>query len=204
MPAKKFEPIKGQASQYYNKKIPSHYNYILKNSHDEFKGTLVFATERGNMNAFRRDCQKATLSDQQVIKKIWVYFTNWCLPKDVRALLRVIREILGIFKSRWGIETSYRMIDEFYVPTSSKIPSVRYFFFIFQALKYNYWALTNLVLTFQLNLKKSQITVRCAIFKFEISLILTQTPNHSNKPPPKTKRSSKFVRIRKFFRRNQN
>lgn len=202
MPAKKFEPIKKLALQYYNKKIPNHYNYILKNSCDEFKGTLIFATERGNLNVSRRDCQKAALSDKQVVKKIWVYFTNWCLPKDVRAHLRAIREIPGIYKSRWGIETSYRMIDEFHIPTSSKTPSIRYFFFIFQALMYNCWIITNLVLTFKLNLKRSQITVRCATFKFEIGLILTQTPNHSKKPPPKTKKSSKFARIRKFFRRN--
>ncbi|MHA1381618.1 MAG: hypothetical protein ACTSRG_24890 [Candidatus Helarchaeota archaeon] len=32
MPAKKFEPIKKLALQYYDKKIPSHYNYILNNS----------------------------------------------------------------------------------------------------------------------------------------------------------------------------
>ncbi|MHA1377364.1 MAG: hypothetical protein ACTSRG_03170 [Candidatus Helarchaeota archaeon] len=29
MPAKKFEPVKRLALQYYNKKIPSYYNYIL-------------------------------------------------------------------------------------------------------------------------------------------------------------------------------
>ncbi|MHA1386142.1 MAG: hypothetical protein ACTSR3_20505, partial [Candidatus Helarchaeota archaeon] len=66
------------------------------------------------------------------------------------------------------------------------------------------WVLTNLVLTFQLNLKSSQITVRCATFKFEIGLILTQTLNHSKKPLPKTKKSSEFGRIRKFFRRILN
>ncbi|MHA1380959.1 MAG: transposase [Candidatus Helarchaeota archaeon] len=204
IPAKKFEPIKKLALQYYDKRIPSHYNYIIENSDDKFEGTLIFATEKGNLNKFRRDCQKVALSNQQVIKKIWVYFTNWHLPKDVRARLQAIREIPGMYKSRWEIETSYRIIDEFHVPTCSKTPSVRYFFFMFQALMYNCWVLTNLVLTFNLNLKRSQITVRYATFKFEIGLILTQTSNHSNKPPPKTKKSSKFARIRKFFRRNQN
>ncbi|MHA1386362.1 MAG: hypothetical protein ACTSR3_21620, partial [Candidatus Helarchaeota archaeon] len=87
MPAKKFEPIKKLALEYYNKKTPNHYNYIINNSRDGFKGTITFATERGNLNKFRCDCQKAALSDKQVIKKIWVYFTNWCLPKDVRARL---------------------------------------------------------------------------------------------------------------------
>ncbi|MHA1383182.1 MAG: transposase [Candidatus Helarchaeota archaeon] len=137
MPAKKFEPVKRLTLQYYNKKIPSHYNYILKNSNDEFEGTLIFATEKGNLNNFRRDCQQAALTDQQVIKKIWVYFTNLSLPKEVRAHLRIIREIPGICKSRWGIETSYRIIYEFRISTSSKNASTRYFFFIFQVLMYN-------------------------------------------------------------------
>ncbi|MHA1377405.1 MAG: hypothetical protein ACTSRG_03375 [Candidatus Helarchaeota archaeon] len=34
MPTKKFEPVKKLTLQYYNKKIPSHYNYILKISND--------------------------------------------------------------------------------------------------------------------------------------------------------------------------
>ncbi|MHA1381926.1 MAG: transposase [Candidatus Helarchaeota archaeon] len=137
MPVKKFEPIKKLALQYYNKRIPSHYKYVLKNSRDEFEGTLIFATEKGNLNLFRRDCQKAALSDQQVIKKIWVYFTNLSLPKDVRARLRIILEIPRIYKSRWEIETSYHMIDEFRISTSSKTASIQYFFFIFQVLMYN-------------------------------------------------------------------
>ncbi|MHA1381226.1 MAG: hypothetical protein ACTSRG_22905 [Candidatus Helarchaeota archaeon] len=204
MPAKKFMLIRKSALQYYNKKIPSYCNYTLKKSREDYNGTVIFATKRGNVNIFRRDCQKAALSDKQVIERIWVYFTNWCLPKYVRDRLQAIREIPGIYKSRWGIETSYRMIDEFHVPTCSKTPSIQYFFFIFQALMYNCRVLTNLVLTFRLNLKRSQIPVRCATFKFEIGLLFIQTPNHSKKPPPKTRKSSIIAPIRKFFRRILN
>jgi len=144
MPAKKFEPVKKLALQYYNIKIPSHYKYILKNSDDEFEGALIFATVRENLNIFRCDCQKAALSDQQVINKIWVYFTNWCLSKDVRVRFRISREIPGIYKFRWGIETSYRMVGEFHIFASLETASIRYFFFIFQALMYDCWVLKNL------------------------------------------------------------
>ncbi|MHA1301556.1 MAG: hypothetical protein ACTSO9_19205 [Candidatus Helarchaeota archaeon] len=45
------------------------------------------------------------------------------IPKDIRVRLRAIREIPRVYKSRWGIEASYRIIDEFHIPTSLKTPS---------------------------------------------------------------------------------
>lgn len=203
MPAKKVRPIKGLSWQYYTKQIPNYQDYTLGNIDDEFKGTVIFATRRGNLNAFRRECQNAALSEKQVIKKIWVYFTNWRPPKERRVRLREIRVIPGIYKSRWGIETAYRMIKKFRVPTCSKIPSTRYFLFLFQAFMYNCWVLTNLVLILRFNTGKDRPPLTHSAFTFELRLIWTQWFMASQQPPPKAKKSPMLARIRSFFRRDR-
>ena len=204
MAAKKTNPMKELTWEYFNKTIPSHHQYIIKNAHDEFKGTVIFATEEGNLNSFRRTCQNASLPAPKIIKKIWTYFTNKQLPSELHARLCMIREIPGIYKSRWGIETSYKMLDKFHVPSSSKIPVTRYFLYIFQAIMYNCWVVTNLILTLHHFIKKKGLPRPCDTFKFEIRMIWTQVDFTSQKPPPSSKKSSLVTRIKNFFRRDQN
>lgn len=204
MAAKKTAPMKELVWEYYSKEIPSHHEYTMKNVHDKFKGMVIFATEDGNLNSFRRTCQNASFPTPKIIKKIWTYFTNKLFPRDPHACLRMIREIPGIYKSRWGIETSYKMIDKFHIPTSSKIPSTRYFLFIFQAVMYNCWVVTNLILTLHHFPKNKGLPLPCDTFKFEIRMIWTQVRATSQKLPPNAKKSSILTRIKKFFRRDQN
>ncbi|MGQ9514450.1 MAG: transposase [Thermoproteota archaeon] len=51
-----------------------------------------------------------------------------------------MRELL---KSRWGIETSYRMLNKFLARTTSKIYGIRKLYFYLAILLYNLWVLLN-------------------------------------------------------------
>jgi len=203
MPAKKTNPIKELAWQYYNKESGADQGYTLRSGHEKFTGSVIFATKRGNLNAFRRQCQGAALSRPQVLKKIWVYFTNWKPPTEPQAHLRMIREIPGIYKSRWGIETAYRMIGKFHVPTCSRAPSVRFFLFLFQAFMYNCWVVTNLILILRFNVRKDRPVLTQTVFRFEIDLFWIQSGAPAQEPPPPAKKPSLLARFKNIFRRDR-
>ncbi len=51
--------------------------------------------------------------------------------------------ILRLFKNRWGIETSYRMSNQFLIKTTSRNYVVRLFYYLFACLVYNSWVMYN-------------------------------------------------------------
>jgi hypothetical protein len=51
-----------------------------------------------------------------------------------------------LFRRRWAVENSYRVIKSFLPKTTSKDYRVRLFYFLFAVLLYNAWELTNLLL----------------------------------------------------------
>ena len=53
------------------------------------------------------------------------------------------KDFLSSNKKRWGIETSYRMIGQFYPKTTSNSYAVRVFYFVLAVLLYNVWVLLN-------------------------------------------------------------
>jgi len=53
------------------------------------------------------------------------------------------KRILKLYKKRWGIETSYRMIGQFCPKTTSNDYAVRVFYFVLAVLLYNVWVLLN-------------------------------------------------------------
>ncbi len=62
--------------------------------------------------------------------RLFVFATNTDIkPARVRRL----------FRKRWGIETSYRMINKFLARTTSKLYSVRRPYFYLAILMYNMW-----------------------------------------------------------------
>jgi hypothetical protein len=66
--------------------------------------------------------------------KLFIFATNTSLkPKRIRKL----------FKKRWGIETSYRMIRQFQAKTTSKLYTLRKLYFYLAVLLYNIWVLLN-------------------------------------------------------------
>lgn len=53
------------------------------------------------------------------------------------------KTILKLYKKRWGIETSYRMIGQFQSKTTSNSYAIRVFYFVLAVLLYNIWVLLN-------------------------------------------------------------
>jgi len=51
--------------------------------------------------------------------------------------------ILKLFKKRWGIETGYRMSNQFLIKTTSKNYIIRLFYYLFACLVYNAWVMYN-------------------------------------------------------------
>ncbi len=89
----------------------------------------------------RRKDQQATFRLVSVYGKkknrwiLYTFATNTNLqPKD----------ILRMFKKRWGIETGYRMIRKFLAKTTSKRRNIRLLYFYLAVLLYNLWVLMNL------------------------------------------------------------
>lgn len=53
------------------------------------------------------------------------------------------RRIRRLFRKRWGIETSYRMINKFLARTTSKLHTLRMLYFYLAILLYNLWVMLN-------------------------------------------------------------
>ena len=66
--------------------------------------------------------------------RLFVFATN----TDLKA--RMIRRL---FRKRWGIETSYRMMNKFLAKTTSKLYTVRRLYFYLAVLLYNLWIMLN-------------------------------------------------------------
>lgn len=68
--------------------------------------------------------------------------------------------ILHMFNKRWGIETSYRMCNQFLIKTTSKSYTVRFFYYLLACIVYNTWVLYN-----------HNKDERCAVVQMKICLI---------------------------------
>lgn len=55
------------------------------------------------------------------------------------------RNILKMYRKRWGIETGYRMIRKFLARTTSKRYNVRLLYFYLAIVLYNIWVLVNIL-----------------------------------------------------------
>jgi hypothetical protein len=66
--------------------------------------------------------------------KLFIFATNTCLkPRRIRKL----------FRKRWGIETSYRMIRKFLAKTTSRRYKIRLVYFYLAVMLYNLWVKLN-------------------------------------------------------------
>ncbi|MGQ9515216.1 MAG: transposase, partial [Thermoproteota archaeon] len=73
---------------------------------------------------------------EAVDRRGWQYFLATNLPHSPKRVLRC-------YKRRWGIETSYRKINEFLPKTTSRSWTVRIFYFVLACLIYNAWVVLN-------------------------------------------------------------
>ncbi|MEM3101723.1 MAG: transposase [Candidatus Nitrosotenuis sp.] len=53
-------------------------------------------------------------------------------------------KLLDMYRNRWGIETSYRVIEQFMPQTTSKAYVIRLFYFLFAVWMYNLWIIFNI------------------------------------------------------------
>ncbi|MEW5896174.1 MAG: transposase [Nanoarchaeota archaeon] len=79
----------------------------------------------------------AIVNDEENVKR--VFATNLRVTEDNSKIL--FRE----YGKRWGIETSYRVKQDFKARTTSKNYVVRLFYFMFSACLYNLWILANIM-----------------------------------------------------------
>ena len=89
----------------------------------------------------RRETEQATFRivaingrDRSGKRRLFVFATN----TDLNA-----KRVRKLFRKRWGIETSYRMINKFLAKTTSKLHAVRKLYFYLAILLYNLWVMLN-------------------------------------------------------------
>jgi len=88
--------------------------------------------------------------------ELLVFATNTDLkPKAIRR----------IYRKRWAIETSYRMINQFLPKTTSKLYSLRKLYFYLAVLLYNIWVF--------MNYKREKVTVQYVKFLLMIEALIS-------------------------------
>jgi hypothetical protein len=70
---------------------------------------------------------------------LFVFFTNGTVNE------KLIPEKIENYDSRWGIETGFRVRDDFLIQTTTRNPVIRYFFFVLAAMLYDNWLLVNIM-----------------------------------------------------------
>jgi len=77
------------------------------------------------------------VNDENEVKR--VFATNLSVKEENAQYL------FDLYGKRWGIETSYRVKQDFKARTTSKRYVVRFFYFMFSACLYNLWILANIL-----------------------------------------------------------
>ena len=89
-------------------------------------------------------------------KELLVFATNTDIkPKAIRR----------IYRKRWAIETSYRMINQFLPKTTSKLYSLRKLYFYLAVPLYNIWVF--------MNYKREKVTVQYVKFLLMIEALIS-------------------------------
>jgi len=70
---------------------------------------------------------------------LFVFFTNGEVSEEL------ISEKIENYDGRWGIETGFRVRDDFLILTTTRNPVIRYFFFVLAAMLYDHWLLVNIL-----------------------------------------------------------
>ncbi|MHC1611478.1 MAG: transposase [Candidatus Methanospirareceae archaeon] len=83
-----------------------------------------------------------------------------------------------LFRRRWGIETSYRVGDDFKPKTTSTKTTVRLYYFLFSVCVYNLWVIVNMILSIVSGIiaDKPLITAKRLIILLQMSMMLKGPP----------------------------
>jgi hypothetical protein len=103
---------------------------------------------------------KVVVSYDKQKKYKYIFATNMPYKDDT---------ILNLFNKRWGIETSYRICNQFLIRTTSKTYIVRMFYYLLSCVVYNTWILYN-------------DTEQCTVTEMKLSII-GYVMNELEEPP---------------------
>lgn len=79
--------------------------------------------------------------DDKGEEHIYGFITN--LPKErYQDDINILSEL---YSKRWGIETTFRVEDKFDIYTTTRNGIIRYFFFLFSCILYNFWVTINFI-----------------------------------------------------------
>ena len=117
--------------------MPAVRNKAIKKLMKEYDAPTVLDYTMGRKNFDQVKFKLVIVNDQDDIKR--VFATNLRVTKDNAKIL------FNEYGKRWGIETSYRVKQDFKARTTSKKYVVRFFYFMFSACLYNLWILANIL-----------------------------------------------------------
>ena len=95
------------------------------------------------------------------------------IPIDAERPEFEANRIAGLYRSRWGIETGYRVKTHTFRPkTTSKDYRIRIFYFYFSILMYNLWILADILVWLALSNKVGEKhLIKAKFFRKQFSLI---------------------------------
>jgi putative transposase len=120
--------------------MPAVRNRAIKKLMKEYDSPTVLNYTMGRKNFDQVKFKLVIVNDQDDVKR--VFATNLRVTKDNAKIL------FQEYGKRWGIETSYRVKQDFKARTTSKKYVVSFFYFMFSACLYNLWILANILVGF--------------------------------------------------------
>lgn len=96
--------------------------------------TFIYTTNNHKRKKSKQISFNVTVAYDKNKKYTYLFATNTRYDADT---------ILNLYNKRWGIETSYRMSNQFLIKTTSLQYTVRLFHYLFACLVYNTWVLYN-------------------------------------------------------------
>jgi len=155
--------------------------YLIPTVQNERIKRLVGENEAGSVIRYR---MRSTSARKGLLKKevefnLLIVRSNRDAEKKVAFATNVsieakhAQEFCDNYSKRWGIETSYRVKEEFRIKTVSKDFRIRLFFFLFSVCLYNLWVLVNMIVSLvaRISFGKPLITAKLfgtLIYAFQI------------------------------------
>jgi len=108
---------------------------------DDAKGPVVidYTVKRKNRPCASESVKLFAVRNERMKDEMACFVTNL----DVS--IKNADHLAEVFKKRWGIETSYRVMQDFKPRTTSRRYVTRLFYFMFSVCLYNLWVLANLI-----------------------------------------------------------
>jgi len=118
--------------------MPAVRNTAIKKLMKEHNSPKVLEYLMGRKNFDQVKFKLVIVNDQDKVKR--VFATHLVITGDNAKIL------FHEYGKRWGIETSYRVKQDFKPRTTSKKYAVRLFYFMFSSCLYNLWILANIII----------------------------------------------------------